>query len=77
MVTVGSMEDQGEYSRERTRTFIAALTQFYPLFTGSGEVEAKRIYKCPLGDYSLIYEVRCIAGFKVPAPDRSTVETII
>lgn len=70
LVTAGSMGDQGEYSKERTRTFVAALTQFYPLFTGSGEVEPKRIYKCPLGDYSLYMKLDVLRVFKVPAPDR-------
>ena len=77
LVTAGSTGDQGEYSKERTRTFVAALTQFYPLFTGSGEVEPKRIYKCPLGDYSLYMKLDVLQVFKVPAPTGSTVETII
>lgn len=70
LTVVGSRGDEGEYDKERVRTFVAGLTLFYPLFTGKPEREPKYIYKCPLGDYSLHVSIDCLKVSRLPAPDR-------
>jgi len=49
----GNVEGDGKYSTERCRTLAAALTQFYPLFTGYETQRVTTTYKCRMGDYNL------------------------
>ena len=69
-IGAGSVGDQGEYSKERTRTLAAALTQFYPLYTGKYDNTNATVYKCPLGDYELYMTLDVLRKDKLPPPDR-------
>lgn len=65
----GNAYGHGEYGKERCRTFAAALTQFYPLYTGGPDRTGFYIHKCRLGDYNLYVMKDVLNIDKLPASD--------